>query len=485
MITPPEPRVVPAFTFPETTSVDRGRWPRRAAASPYAVPLLVALMLCAVGVQIALVSQIPSWSNDEPAHLGYVAALAHGHLPTINSLIVSDPDWFPPDSAQLQGWDESHRQIWTANHPPLYHLFLVPVWWLTSGDISHAVIGMRLVNTAGFGAWLLTVWLVARALVPGRPAVSALAVVVAATPSLTMRSAYLLNDGWASAAALLAMLMVIRMIRGEITPRRVAVAALAGSIAAGTRAPGVIVVAVCAIAVLIIGIRRSGLRGVVPAAVVGGVPALATGWFYLRNLRLYGDLTGQGALLDKFDRARVESLGDVLHVPGLAEVAWTTPIPLLALLVLVPGVLVPALRRGWRPDGAWLLLGVHAVLTLVNLVTFVAAGGGVHDRYLMTLMPLLATTAALGMLHLGRRTRGDWAIASVWSHVLLVWLAGALAFLEWRHIYRFQDQFPVSGVVPLVPASVAIIAALLLLGVLRGRRTLERELLGTFSPSSS
>ena len=352
----------------------------------------------------------------------------------------------------------------------------MPVWWLTSDDISHAVIGMRLVNTAGFGAWLLMVWLVARALVPARPAVPALAVVLAATPTLTTRSAYLLNDGWASAAALLMMLMVIRMIRGEITPRRVAVAAIAGTIAAGTRAPGVIVVAVCAIAVLVVGLRRSGARGVLAAVVVGGVPALATGWFYLRNLRLYGDLTGQDALLEKFDRSRVESVSDALHVPGLGEVVLTTPIPLLALLVLVPGVLVPALRRGWRPDGAWWLLGIHAVLTLANLVTFVAAGGGVHDRYLMTLMPLLATMAALGMLNVGRRGRGDWAKATVWTQVLLVWLVGALGYLEWRHIFRYQDQYPVSGLIPVVPALVAVIAALLLLGVFRDRRTLEREL---------
>ena len=44
------------------------------------------------------------------------------------------------------------------------------------------------------------------------------------------------------------------------------------------------------------------------------------------------------------------------------------------------------------------MLVVHAVLTAVNIVSFMRGGGYFHDRYLMTAMPLLATVTALGML---------------------------------------------------------------------------------------
>lgn len=226
----------------------------RAARHPLAVPVLLAVLICLVGAQVAMVFKVPSWGNDEAPYVGYVAHLADGDLPTIDSPIVDDPADFPPGHQVLLGWDQAHREVWTANHPPFYVALLVPVWELTKGDLSHAVIAMRLVNTAGFGCWLLLVGLLARELVPRRPAVAALAVVVAATPSLVVRSGFLMSDGWGGAAALLVLLATTRMLRGgagAMTAGRVAAAALAGVLAAGTRAPGVLVVAVCSTGLLL------------------------------------------------------------------------------------------------------------------------------------------------------------------------------------------------------------------------------------------
>jgi hypothetical protein len=450
---------------------------RRAAAHPLAVPALMAVLICLAGAHVAVSFGIPSWANDEAPHLGYVATLAHGELPTIDSPIIDDPARFPPDSWGLLGWDPAHRDIWTANHPPMYHVLLVPVWWLTSGDLSHAVIAMRLVNTLGFGCWVLLVGLIARDLVPRRPAVAALAAVVAATPSLVMRSGFLMNDGWGSAAALLVMLMTIRMLRGgadAVTSRRVAVAALAGVLAAGTRAPGVLVVAVCSLALLLS--ARRDRRLLLAAAVVAGVPAAATTWFYLRNLRQYGDLTGQGALLEKFQRSPVESLSGLVGIPGLWEPMVAAPIPILVLLTVVPHVAFRWIRGGalsgrWRPDPVWSLLVLHAVVTAVNLVGFVLEGGGFHDRYLMTVMPLLATVTALGMLSV-RETWDDWRAATAWAAVLLAWLACAFTYQEWYYIFNRQDQNPVEGPVPVMLLAVAAAVGVLAVAVLARRASL-------------
>ena len=60
-----------------------------------------------------------------------------------------------------------------------------------------------------------------------------------------MRSGFLMNDGSGSAAALLVMLMTIRLLRGGaegVTGQRVVVAALAGVLAEPDAAPGVLVV---------------------------------------------------------------------------------------------------------------------------------------------------------------------------------------------------------------------------------------------------
>jgi hypothetical protein len=434
---------------------------RRLAGHPNAVPLLAALLLALVGAQIALVFKVPSWGNDEPAHTGYVASLAEGRLPTIESDIVDDPARFPGTAVEFRGWDEDHGDIWTANHPPLFHLAMVPVWWVASEHQSAMIITMRLANTLGFAVWLFLVGALARELVPRRPAVAALAVVVAAAPTLVLRSAFFVNDGWASASALLLLLATIRMMRGTVTPERIAVAVAAGTVAAGTRAQGVLVVAVCAVALLVVLTGRDGWRrGWCVAAAVGGIPAAAWGWFYLRNLHLYGDLTGQDALLAKFGRSPVAGLDRIDNIPGLTEPTLATPIVIVAALVLVPVALVRSVRRhGVRLDAAWLLLAIHALLTLQNIVAFIATGGGFHDRYLMQVMPLLATATAVGMLEVGRwwrrpvhgtdaADRRDWWVAAGWSGVLLVWLAGALAWLEHYYVFSRQESSPVDGALP-------------------------------------
>lgn len=460
---------------------------RHLRSHPYAVPLLAAVLLALVGAQIALVFKVPSWGNDEPAHVGYVAALAEGRLPTIESDIVDDPARFPGTATEFRGWDEEHGDIWTANHPPLFHLAMVPVWWVASEDQSAMIITMRLANTLGFAAWLFLVGVLASELSRRRPAVAALAVVVAAAPTLVLRSAFFVNDGWASASALLLLLMTIRMMRDVATPARIAVAVAAGTVAAGTRAQGVLVVALCATALLIVLTRRAGWRrGMTVAAAVGGIPALAFGWFYLRNLRLYGDLTGQDALLQKFGRDPVTSWHRIDNIPGLTEPTLSTAIVIVAALVLVPVALIRSVRRrGIRLDAAWLLLGLHALVTLQNVVAFLATGGGFHDRYLMQVMPLLATATAVGMLEVGRWWRRpapgtraaqqrDWWVAAGWAGVLLVWLAGAVATLEHYYVFSRQESSPVDGPVPDALVALAVVTGGAVLAVMVGRARAPR-----------
>lgn len=464
------------------------------AARPDAVPLMAAVLLFLVGAQIALVFKVPSWGNDEPAHVGYVASLATGHLPDIETDIVDDPRRFPGTAAELRGWDEEHGDIWTANHPPLFHLAMVPVWWaLHDVNQSGMVIVMRLANTLGFALWLYLVGALARQLVPSRPAVPALAVVVAAAPTLVLRSAFFQTDGWASASAVLLLLMTVRMLRGEATPHRVGVAVAAGTVAAGTRAQGALVVALCAVFLLAALSRRDGWRaGVRVAALVGGVPAAASGWFFVRNHRLYGDVTGQDALMEKFDRMPVTSWDRIDNIPGLTEPTLATPILIAVSLVLVPIALVRSVRRhGVRLDMAWALLTVHALLTLQSVVMFLRIGGGFHDRYLMQTMPLLATTVAVGMLEVGRwvaarapgtpaEERRDWWVASAWAAVLLVWLAGAVAWLEDYYVFSRQETSPVDGPVPdlmvllAVGAGVAVVAVMVRRAVRSGEVTVTR-----------
>lgn len=455
----------------------RSRW-RRFAGHPRAIPLLLAVLIAAVGAQVALVSTVPSWANDEPAHVGYVAALAEGRLPTIETDIVDDPARFPLTAEELRGRDEEHGDIWTANHPPLVPLAMVPVWWaLSDVNQSGMVITMRIANSLGFALWLFLVGVFALELVPRRPAVGALAVVVAAAPTLVFRAGFFQNDGWASASAMVLLLATARMLRSGSNRARVAVAVAAGVVAAGTRAQGALLVALCAGALLLVVVRREGRRrGLGVAALVGGVPAAAWSWFYLRNLRLYGDVTGQQALLEKFDRPTA-GLGEILTSRTLAEPTFAAGIVLVAAIVLVPVAAIRSVRRhGVRVDPVWALLLVHAVLTLLSLVDFLRSGGWFHDRYVMQVMPLLSTATAIGMLEVARRGRPepadgpaaqhrDWRGATAWSAVLLVWLAVALAVIERRHVFSRQEFSPVDGAVPDVLVAVAVVVGAMVVAV--------------------
>lgn len=457
--------------------------PRRLVRRGDAVALLAAGLLLLVGVQLALVSSVPSWANDEPAHIGYVAALADGRLPTIDTDIVDDPDRFPLTADELRGWDAAHGDTWTANHPPLFHLAMVPVWWaLSEVNQSGMVIAMRIANALGFAVWLYLVGALARQLVPGRPAVAELAVVVAAAPTLVLRSSYLQNDGWASASAVLLLLMTVRIVREGASPQRIALAVAAGTAAAGMRAQGALLVALCSTALLVVLLARADrtwrgrLRATVVAAWVGGVPAAAWGWFYVRNLRLYGDLTGQDALLEKFDRAPV-ALTDLLTVRTLEQPVQATSLVLVCAVLLVPLALVGSVRRhGLRVDPVWTLLMVHALVTVLSLVGFMRAGGGFHDRYLMQLMPLLATATAVGMLGVGHWWRSsprgtvaadqrDRWTAAWWTGVLLAWLAATLVWLEHRHVFSRQESSPVDGPVPDVLVAGAVLLGLAIIDV--------------------
>ncbi len=397
-------------------------------------PLLLAVVVLLLGSHSALTASGLSWANDEPAHLGYVGALARGELPTVDSPIDTASVGEPTDG--IRGRTAAHDDIWTANHAPLFHALFVPLWWAGTSQetlvdalrlVNVAGFAAWLVNVAGFAAWLVLVALIAGTLLPARPLVPGLAAAAALTPSLLVRSSYAMNDGLSAAAGLLVVLLTLRMIRGRASPALLLAAAAAGTVAAGTRATGVLVVAVCALGLAAVGLRRSGPRGALAGlAVVGGVPAVLTGWFYLRNLSLYGDVTGQDALLTKFGRTPPGGLAGVWNDTFLDGAVLTAILPTTALVLGTTLLLADRLRGGIaRPvDGAWLVVGGLTLLVGINVVRFLSTGGWFHDRYLMPMMPGLASVAAVGIIGLRRTPGAERAAAVAGTALLMMWCLG-------------------------------------------------------------
>jgi hypothetical protein len=185
-----------------------------------------------------------------------------------------------------------------------------------------------------------------------------------------------------------------------------------------------------------------------PAAVVGAAVAVTSGWFWLRNLRLYGDLTGSAALLERFERPPRGSTLHMLASPwywiiqqqrlwdpsfdfkdtqgsltrslwllgliplaGLAVALWhRRPSGLRERLGPAAARVLAATRRGSDPrfglPVAWLLGLVLLGLLEVSVARFAADGGGAHARYLLPGAGVLGALAAVGLAALPGGRRG-------------------------------------------------------------------------------
>jgi hypothetical protein len=488
--------------------------PRRNLLTPL---ILLALVSFGLSVHVALLAP-PLWDNDERSHAAYAIEILHGHLPTIDTPVRNDPDHYPQIAHSLHVQrDQAHRDIWTANHPPLYYLMSAP--FLAGADAidlpGAGLLAMRLLNALGMAVSVLLVGLLAAELVPSRPEVAVLAATFAAgCVTVAHLGGLILNDGLAAAASSAALLFAVRALRHGPSSRRLVGAALFGAAAASLRAPGVLAVVVATIAVLIAGRRhrRTWPRSLAMAALVGGLPAAAAGWFYIRNIELYGDVGATTALLDKFHRHSRGTLLQVAIDPDLytaqfgelwvrRNLGWSALSygPTIILGSAGLGLLLTALRalrRSGRGDVLpWVLLVGYALAIQVTVITFYKNGGAGHVRYLIPSLPLIGTAAAVGLLALartGRRSRrGEWPAVAIFSLVLLafggvVQARSSLQILDSNRVPGLTAS-TVGGAVPWFALGFAGVAALALLAVLirRCRGMLPPDRQAVYEPAAA
>jgi hypothetical protein len=156
-----------------------------------------------------------------------------------------------------------------------------------------------------------------------------------------------------------------------------------------------------------------------------------TGWFYALNLHRYGDATGSDALFDKFGLVGGRSLFDLLTSADVSvepfaylvtEVYGRSPwwdyrgfrhylIAAVAAGVVITAVVLAA-RSSRSPrlrhDGAglslaaWVCSAVLALVPIVLTAQHAAGGGAAHARYLLPILPIVATATALVATQINR-----------------------------------------------------------------------------------
>jgi 4-amino-4-deoxy-L-arabinose transferase-like glycosyltransferase len=417
--------------------------PTRSPRIAVIVIILAAVFATLASIAIAFGSA-PLQTADETAHLDYAIELWHGHLPVFQNGLQIHPPFGQIPPVQ-----------WVSQHPPLFYAILAPVvgpLW-DAGHLWGAVVAGRSINSVIAGLTVLAIAWAASRVVPKRPEVAALAAVIASGCGMFLLvGGAVYNDLPNVAFAALAIGVGAMALRRGLSWHVVVLGALVTAGGMLSRLSfAAFVVAVIAAFLLAPWSRTGFWRGIVGhlVAVVSVIlaPALAAGWFFLRNKRLTGSISGSHPKWAEEHIGRsTHSLSEIalsksfwessfaLYRGHLAPTSWQQWVLLFAPLVLaiVVGVIALVRRRLRFSVG-----GLFVVLMLVGLFIIVTAaqidysmgGGAENSRYFLPLLPVLAIPMAIGLSGLGR------VIAPIVSGAWLV-----LAGVVWALIPNVTSQ---------------------------------------------
>jgi hypothetical protein len=399
----------------------------------------------------------PFLTGDEVAHIDYAVELWHGHLPVFERGMQIHQTFGPVVLVQI-----------AAQHPPLFYAiaapFVGPLW--DSGHQYEAVIAGRSVSAVFSGLVVVaSAWAAARVL-PGRPAVAATtSVVVAGSGMFLLVGGAAYNDLPAVFFSALAVGIAASALRRGLSVRLVVLGTVVGTLGMLSRfsfiALFVGLVAAFALApwTSARGAERARGRGVVAhvlgVASVVVVAALGAGWFYLRNLRLTGNVQGSHVAyaeqnLDRHTFGFVDSITTPSmwarmfglyrgHLPSDTPVQWVLLLVPAALAVAVLVLVVARRRRAAGAgedtardldDGRWprnalvaaMLTGVAGVVVF-SQIEFWMNGGAANARYLLPALPVFAIVMAIGLTGLGRvvaaAVSGAWTLGVIWVWALI------------------------------------------------------------------
>ncbi len=429
---------------------------------------LAAILVAFVGIgALHALQQPPFWPTDETAHVGYAQEIASFRLPQIRD--------FPEVPVEARQWqaerstanDIRYRGVWVANHPPLHYVAVAPLVWASRAtDAPDAgLILMRFANVGFAAVGVVFTFLLASELTRRNHRLALLAAALAAlVPQGHAVFSQGLNDGLGFAAGTAVVWAGVRCLRriDALTNRDLALLAGTAAVAFGARAATMLL----AVAVVgVVALRRftrpaaslnEQRRRAVRLGLVGLGPAVVVfGWFYVRNMVLYGDIGASQYLLEMFRRQPQGSLFDQIVrwsmwsnvFDGLMSPTTRRRIvpPGSAVITLIAAIgvgivfVTGRISRGAdasdtggtssfaaRTDEAhtlrWQLsLGLVAIgLIAVTIAQHVSGGGNAHARYAMPAIGVAAVLVVIGMERVWSR----------WAPLAVVAIAGWWALLN-------------------------------------------------------
>lgn len=404
---------------------------------------------------------------DETSHIDYGYQVWHGQLPRFEDGIA----FTPGAGVRVPGVQ------WEAHHPPLYYLLIAPAVGplIDSDRWQAAVMAARAINLLIAAGCILALAWAGSLLTTRRRWAWAIAVPAAVAPlSPFMRvggSAY--NDNLPALLVVLSLGTGILVLRYGPSRLRLLLVAFLCGLGSLARANFVVTLIVVA-AMVAVGVwlhdsgrvtRRLG-RSVLAGAFPFAAALAASGWFYLRNIRLTGSWTGAQtefglANMQRHRRGLADVLNDpsfweqqlrLMRHPTFGSADWLGPRVLLAAAAVgLVACILWMVRFARQQTTAELRqpspLVVQAAIVVAMLaqfggvlliqVLYAGIGGATINRYLLPgLLPIGALLAA-AVLAAGRRFAGLG---------LLVYLAFAWGlFGQWLWIVSTEGGFQISG----------------------------------------
>ena len=412
--------------------------------------------------------------GDEMAHFDYAYQVWHGRLPVFEHGLAVNPPWGTHPPAQ-----------WSSQHPPLFYLLEAPFVGPLVDDGRYVAAGyaaraVSAVIAAGLTAAIM--WL-GREVAPRRPVLWLTAGVVAAVnPPVVVFGGAVYSDNLMVAFSTLLIAVTVRMLRVGPSPWTLALFGLFTAGSLWTRFSSTLAVGLCG---LVLGLawllrRRPAWRALLGLACVSLAAVASVAWFYLRNLRLTGNLAGapQHVHFAFLLHRKVRSFHDVILDPAVwrgwhrtwgydvVPPLWSAGI-LVGIPLLVAGVLtIRRLLKTREPYEIWTVVILVGLLVGVIVIQteYTANKGGASWRYMKPQLPAIALGVAWA-LTASRRL----AVLLVPAWVLAVVLplaAGCLRSLVVPSTQSAAPTFPIATSAALTlgiaAVTVAVMAILLL-----------------------
>lgn len=371
------------------TSLDESTWRRWTLA--------LALMTCLVGAVYAFVTPA-GLSYDEPSHWATVQYYAdHARMPVLGDKGVT----------------------YEAQMGPVAYVADAGIVRIADAFDLSAETGFHLVRLFGvlqLAALVLVIGALMARVISTSPAALAALAIVALNPMLLTMSASVQNDSLALLLGVLVLLLAFAML-GERT-RPWAALLIGGLAGVGVLTKLTDWVVVVVVAGWLAWVHRRHALAPVAAYLIGALAV--SGWWFMRNATLYGDLTAASAVERtgvSFDRYHLARPGDLGHiVQQLVTYLWlpteylrnliSAPTELKAALFIIT-VTVVALggaRVGRTSCSRLLLVGGTAILSLVAWLVTYLAYQAVAPRVAYLALPFWVCLLALAASRLPRRT---------------------------------------------------------------------------------